>query len=134
MLNVSTAQKQSLGAAAKQFGIAFFVIFGSQASGRIHPGSDLDIGYSPIGEDLSTKRRFELNQVLTKIFPGYEVDLVNVALVSPLMQHRAAFQGQLLAEYLPHSFTRFQMAAYINYIDTTYLRILRNRHLTNKYA
>lgn len=133
-MTVQPAQKKSLNQSARQFGLDLMVAFGSQVSGQTHPSSDLDLGYILAGEDLSSRQRFELTQKLQMIFPNYEIDLVNLRLVSPLLQHRAAFQGKLLVENHPHSFARFQMSAYINYIDTSFLRSLRNRHLAKKYA
>lgn len=133
-MTIQLDQKKSLNTLAKQLGLDFIVAFGSQVRGQTHPGSDLDLGYRLAETDLSGQQRFESSQKLQAIFPGYEIDLVNLRQVSPLLQHRAAFQSQLLVENRPHSFARFQMSAYINYIDTDFLRTLRNQHLAKKYG
>lgn len=133
-MTIQVGQKKSLKLLARHFGLDFVVVFGSQVSGQTHPGSDLDLGYSLARKNLSDQQRFELDQKLQKIFPEHEIDLVNLRQVSPILQHRAVFKGRLLVENHPHSFARFQMSAYINYIDTSFLRILRDQHLAKKYA
>lgn len=133
-MTIQSAQKKSLTILAKQFGLDFIVAFGSQVSGRTHPGSDLDLGYTRAGEDLSSERRYALSQTLQEIFPDYEIDLVNLRLASPLLQHRAGFQSRLLVEHRRHSFALYQMSSYINYIDTRYLRTLQSQHLAKKYS
>lgn len=133
MFKISREQQTYSLTIAQQFGVDFLVIFGSQVAGATHQTSDLDIGYfAP--KKLNFKQEYDLVTHLQKVFLHHKVDLVNLGAVSALLQHRACFGGELIAEATPHSFAKFQMIAYINYIDTSYLRILRNRHLTSKYA
>lgn len=128
MFNINRHQQQSVLAIGQAIGGDFLVAFGSQLTGATHQTSDLDIGYFS-NQKLDYKQEYSLTNQLQKVFPNHKVDLINLGTASPLLQHRACFGGKLLAEVSPHSFAKFQMTAYLKYLETRPLRKLRQQFL-----
>lgn len=126
-MQLTRTQRDQLPALARQYGLSFIVAFGSQITGATHPKSDLDLGYIAPKAPLSYQQEFELQQALQRLFPDQTVDLVDLGNAPALLKHRASFLSQLLTECLPHSFTLFQMASYLGYLETKPLRQLRKQ-------
>lgn len=92
------------------------VLFGSAASGRQRPDSDVDVAVlAPIaGLDESLER--SLHRALTRGARS-DVDLVRIERASTLLTWQIALRGVLLAEASPGEFARFRARAASDYID-----------------
>jgi predicted nucleotidyltransferase len=94
------------------------VLFGSAAEGRLHKGSDIDIGFLfDRPADL-----VELTNRVTTTIGKDNVDVVDLRRASPLLRYAAAQKGIALYERVPGSFIRFYSLSYRMYVDTKKLR------------
>jgi predicted nucleotidyltransferase len=99
--------EQVIGLARQSPGLELLLLFGSQARGDVHPGSDWDFGYlagpgfNP--DDL-------LARLVLALGTG-EVDLVNLDQANGLLRYRAAAEGRPLYESTPDRFARFWFEA-----------------------
>lgn len=107
----------------ENFGVDFFVAFGSQTNGLTHKESDFDLAYLA-NQPLNYATEYNLNQKIQTLFPDCEIDLVDLRQATPLLQKKVLFEGNLLVELKAHSFAKFQITAGQNYFETKPLRDL----------
>jgi predicted nucleotidyltransferase len=103
--------------------IELIVLFGSRASGRARPHSDLDIavrGGGPV--DLET-----LYLALAPRLGTDRLDLVDLRTAGSVLAFEVARHGQPLFERGPGTFRRFQALASRRYADTAKLRRAQRR-------
>lgn len=76
---------------------SFAYIFGSRATGKVHPESDLDIAIY-LKEPLKdyTEKKFELIDLISALTDKNEIDLVILNEASPLVVHSVVSTGKLL--------------------------------------
>lgn len=88
------------------------VLFGSAATGRTWPGSDVDVAVlaSPALDEPQLTLRLTLAA-------GAEVDLVRIETASTLLRWNIAKDGIALFEHAPGEFPRFRARAAAEYID-----------------
>jgi predicted nucleotidyltransferase len=113
---VHAIESPAVASLLSQAGVELAILFGSAASGKLRPDSDVDIGIvlaadralDAIGElTLAT----ELEHVL-----GREVDLVRLEDASTLLRFEAA-QGRCLLEARPGAFADFVSRALLEHED-----------------
>lgn len=92
------------------------VLFGSGARGTMHAGSDLDIGIVPTSAGLSWAAETGLQADLAHAC-GRDVDVVRLDEATTLLRGQVARDGRPLLESTPGEFTRFRVAALIEYLD-----------------
>lgn len=105
--------------------LRFIVLFGSQAKGKVHMKSDIDIGFLFDAPSDVLKLTNTVNRLLLKD----NVDVVDLGKASPLLRYAAAKNGVLLYEREPGLFTRFFSLSYRMYVDTKKLREARDRRI-----
>ena len=132
MILLTNKQNEKIRQIAKKYHLIFLVVFGSEAEGKLHKKSDLDLAYSA-SHELDYRREYELIQALRKILGGkigkMEIELVNLRKISPLLMKNIAFKGKLLTELAPHSFARFQMYAFKLFVEAKPLLRLRDQYI-----
>ncbi len=103
--------------------------FGSTATGRARPDSDVDIAVWSERE-LTLDERGRVVVELARRYGLNEdrIDLIDLRTVSPLLLHEVAEKGALL-EGDPDDFIRFRVRAWKAYQDTARLRRAREKHL-----
>lgn len=102
-------------------GIELLIVFGSHASGKVRPGSDVDLAVQPMRGVAIDKLRLIFD--LGEIFSPHEVDVVILSpLTSPLLLREVFFNGRLLFEAGPGRFKKGRMRAWKLYVDTAPLR------------
>ncbi|HCB35377.1 MAG: hypothetical protein A2W52_01585 [Candidatus Taylorbacteria bacterium RIFCSPHIGHO2_02_49_25] len=129
-------QKKKIAEIAGKHNLQLIVLFGSQATGRTHKKSDVDIGFVAERE-IDSGERFAISSELARIFQNPEVELVNLNNVSPELKRQVADQGILLYESRPQTFDLFKIHAHRIYMETKPLRVYRDARLNNflkKYA
>ena len=105
--------------------LRFIVLFGSQAKGKGHIKSDIDIGFLfDAPSDV-----LELTNNVTRLLRIENVDVVDLGRASPLLKYAVAKNGVLLYEREPGLFTRFFSLSYRMYVDTKKLREARDRRI-----
>ena len=87
--------KQRIADLAQKYGFDLVVLFGSQATGRTHKESDVDVAYySDIKLDFN--QEVLINTDLTVIFKNDQVSLVNLKRASPLLAREVVVKGVVL--------------------------------------
>ncbi|HBV01391.1 MAG TPA: hypothetical protein DEF00_03300 [Candidatus Taylorbacteria bacterium] len=135
-MEITETQKQEIVTLARKYGLSLVVLFGSQATGKTHPKSDIDIGV--IAEsDLDYQNTYQLEQELAPIFRRRDIEAVNLNSVSPLLLFRVASQGRLLYEAHAGEFIKLKVRALRRYVETAPLRKMerpRLEHFLQKHG
>lgn len=101
------------------------MLFGSQATGKVGPLSDVDVAVW-LDPDLPYEKlsalRSELTLAAVEALGTDEVDVVVLNDAPPLFKHRAIKEGRQLFERDPVARVRLETAALLEYLDTAPLR------------
>lgn len=117
--------KPELKKIAEKYGIDMLVLFGSQATGKTHPKSDVDIA-------VLGRAKFDIYRLmieLYEIFKRSDVEVVDLSSVSPTLMRAVARDGKLIYEKNPGSFLKWKIYTGKIWMETAWLRILRDRKL-----
>lgn len=110
---------------AEKYKLDFVVIFGSQATGRTHPKSDVDIGV--IG-----KKDFDILSLMSdldKALKRDDVQVVDLSMASPTLMYAIVAEGKLLYERERAMFINWRFYAMKVWMDTAWLRALSRKKL-----
>lgn len=119
------AIKPEVARLAEKYGLDFVVLFGSQATGKTHAKSDVDIGViSRQGIDLS-----RLMMDMNMVFKRPDVEVVDLATASPTLMHAIVRDGQLLYEKSRGNWSNWKVYATKIWMETRWLRDWRDRRL-----
>ena len=94
-------------------------IFGSVATAKKRPGSDIDVAIM-VGGRVKGIKRVQLETSLSN-FLAKDVDLIIFGEVTSLLQHQILKYGCLIYERDPKERMRQEIAARREYLDTTFL-------------
>lgn len=121
---VITAQmKEKLAEIAREYGIALFVLFGSQARGDAQKKSDIDLAYSSI-HPMPLEKENRMAVALHEIFRTSQVDIVNLSAAAPLLLKLITSEGTPLFEAKPSLFEELYLYANKVYRESARLREL----------
>lgn len=115
-------------AVAKKHGLIFVALFGSQATGRTHEKSDIDIGVlgkEALPFDVHTKIWGDFSDA----FKRDDIEIVDLVPASPTMMYVLVRDGKLLYERAEGDFMSWKFYALGVWRDTAWLRDLSNRKL-----
>ena len=98
--------------------IAIYV-FGSAATGKNRPGSDIDLAVMVAGV-FSGMARVEMETTLSNLLHR-DVDLVVFGQATPLLQHQILKYGRLIHEAASRERIQQEVGARRHYLDTTFL-------------
>jgi predicted nucleotidyltransferase len=110
-------------------------IFGSAATGRMRPGSDVDVAVLVDGSirgSRMSRYRLALMADLASALQRLDVDLVLLNQANPLLAHRVLSKGKLVFERSASARVRFQVQTANRYFDLipmfeTQLRYLKKQ-------
>lgn len=103
-------------------------LFGSQATGAAHAKSDVDIAV--LGDaPLSFDARLQLISDFSSVIGRDDVEVVDLAIASPTLMYVVVRDGQLLYESVSGSFFSWKLRAIREWLDTAWLRALRDMRL-----
>ena len=122
------AKKADIANIAKKHGLNLVVLFGSQATGRVHEKSDIDIailGKQAVDFDTQTKIWGEFSRV----FNRDDIEVVDIGTASPTLMRMVVEDGLLLFEATADGFFEWKLYALTVWMDSAWLRDLRNRKL-----
>lgn len=115
--------KPAMAELAKKHGLTLVVLFGSQATGRTHEKSDIDIAV--LSRQSVNRARIALE--LDEIFKRDDIEVVNLALSSPTLMRAVVGEGVLLYEDKPGAFFGWKLYAIKIWMETAWLRRLANK-------
>jgi predicted nucleotidyltransferase len=110
-------------------------VFGSFASGRMRPASDVDVAvllradWSRAG---SLKYRLRLVADIARAAGRSDIDLVILNEAPPVLAHQVLSSGKLVFERSASARVQFQVRAINNYLDTEPMRALYRRYLKKR--
>jgi hypothetical protein len=108
----------------RQPDVALAYLFGSQAQGRAHPLSDVDVAVL-LAEQLTpaeqSRARLRLMGELMALLQREDVDLVVLNQASLLLCHRVLRDGRLLFANDDRERVRFAAETYRRYLDCRYM-------------
>jgi predicted nucleotidyltransferase len=111
--------RRRLGTLLDRDGVVAALLFGSQATGRAGPLSDIDVAVW-LDPELDSDARLEMRLRLSAALG--DVDLVVLNDASPLLIQRARQSGTVLIDRDPRARVRLETRALIEYLDTKPLR------------
>jgi predicted nucleotidyltransferase len=110
-------------------------VFGSVASGRVRPGSDVDIAVllNPKSARLGSLRyRLQLAAEIANAIGRSDVDLVILNDASPVLAHQVLSKGKLAFERSARARIEFQVRTVNTYLDTEPMRALYRQYLKKR--
>ena len=122
---VDAAARARLAAALDQPGVVSALLYGSQATGKAGPLSDIDVGIWVDPESTAVQRDRLGRRVMEAASDALGTDELQVAVLndaSPLLRHRAIRDGVRLVDRDPKSRIRLETASLLEYLDTAPLR------------
>ncbi len=123
--------RQKIKAIAQKHGLALVALFGSEARGDVHKGSDIDIAYSsktPMELSEECKMAVELHDA----FRTTRVDLVNIGKASPLLLKKIMDDGVALYEARESLFNNLYLYAMNIYRESLPLNELRRQYVLRR--
>src|SRR3990167_4676309 len=88
IMEFTEIQRQEIAKMAEKYGLSLVVLFGSQATGKTHARSDIDIGvakYHPSWDSGNTLPLIPVEDTLSEIFRRDDVEVVDLYTISPPM-------------------------------------------------
>ncbi len=125
------AIKPKIAQIAEKYGLDLVVLFGSQATGKIHKESDIDIAYTG-DKKLSFDEEIKANSDLIDIFKRDDVQLVNIKKASPLLMKQIVDHAIILYEREKNIFNSIFVLAQRMFEDAKVLFDLRRHYLDYK--
>ena len=122
-----------ISAIAEKYRLSLVLLFGSQATGKTHLQSDVDIAYfaqTPLS--LATESKLVID--LMRVFHTNAVDLVSLKNAPPLLRYQIARSGKPLYERTPGLFSSFFIHALRQYEEAKPLFQLRSSYLDKRFA
>lgn len=125
--------KEKVKEIAQKYGLFFVALFGSQATGKTHQKSDIDIAYLS-ENDLNLEQESNLIFDLSAIFRNDNIDLLNLKNAKPLLYYGVFKNCRVIFEKTPLMFQALRAYAFKKYVETKPLYEERFKRLETKIA
>jgi len=107
------------------------ILFGSRITGTARIESDFDVAILADNPLSLEEKDQTTSEVAAKLNISFDkIDLVDISVASPLLQHSIAKTGKLISGE-KEDFLRFKVLAWKKYLDTAKFRARREVHLRN---
>ena len=109
-------------------GIGTVALFGSQATDRARPNSDLDVAILPAGADPTVRRKLiaRASAALAGLVPSGRVDVVLIDEAPELLRHRIFEHGRVVVQHRPEDWRAWRVRTMREHGDREpYRRMLR---------
>lgn len=110
---------------AEKYDLSLVVLFGSQATGRIHQKSDIDIAVLGAKKFYMPKLMIDFD----RIFKRDDIEIVDLGVASPTLMHCVVRDGKALFEKDADTFFNWKLYAIWVWMDTAWLRQLRDKKM-----
>lgn len=117
--------KSKIAPLAEKYNLKLVVLFGSQASGRTHKNSDIDIAV--LGEGVVDMSSLTID--FYSLFNRDDVEVVDIGSASPTMMYVIVRDGKLLYENESGVFLKWKFYAMWVWRDTAWFRHLRDKKM-----
>lgn len=114
-----------------KYNIAAVILFGSSATKRTNPMSDMDIAYLP-RRQLSLKKEPRLYLDIIGHFKRDDIDLVDLSNAGLLLKYSVITSGTVLVCTSERLLYNFIVDTRRDYLDTAYLRSIFSHYLTKR--
>lgn len=115
-MQITAEIKQKIKTLAEKHGLTLVVLFGSQARGKTHPMSDVDIGVISL-RPIDFGDNYNLQLAFSSIFKRPDIEVVNLRNVFPLFLKQVSDRGIVLYEKEGGVFARLRMLAFKRYVE-----------------
>ena len=135
--SLSDVKKAVAGVVANRPEVLAAYVFGSTASGRARPASDVDVGVlvSPtVMRRAPSKYRLNLMADLGAALRTFDVDVVLLNTAPPALAHNVVCRGIVVSERSHVERVRFQVRTLNRFLDTQPIRDLALERLKHRYA
>lgn len=125
---LSLDKKIEIAALAERYGIMLLALFGSQATGKTHAGSDADFAFA-------SKRKLDPREIaecafdLSSLIEFPRIELMDVRDAPPLLLKNIATTGIIIYEAEPQTFARFRIYAIKRFMEAQKILSLRTESL-----
>ncbi len=127
-MQIITELKNNITSLAQKYNLELVVLFGSQANGKTHKNSDLDIAILKDG-DLSNENEWQFANEISRISGIKNVEVINIKTASPILLKEITDKGINLYEKKSGLFSFERMRAFKMFVESKPLRILRDKKL-----
>lgn len=134
-MKIDEKTTEKLGQFAKEAGIKFIVLFGSQTKGLVQKDSDFDIAVLTAPEknikelDNYNNVLFGLSKILN--IPDYKMDLTNLNNANPFLKYQIVSEGNLLYGD-ENKFKSYKLFSIREYMDMSDLRSLEKNMILKR--
>ena len=115
---------------AVKYGLSFVAIFGSQATGRTHQKSDIDIAVIR-KQSISFDDRLKIIGDFSDMLKREDVEIVDLASASPTLMYIVVRDGKLLYEKKENDFLNWKLYAIKIWMETAWLRDMSRKSLVD---
>lgn len=115
-MRITKKQKDKIKKLAKKYDLKMVLLFGSQATGKTHKESDIDIAFLP-EKKISFKDDYYLNYEFTNIFQNDKIDTVNLRGANPLLMYAIFKNPKILYEKDRFIFYNYENYAFKRYVE-----------------
>ena len=115
---------------ALKYDLSFVTLFGSQATGRVHQKSDIDIAVirkQPINFDDRLKIIGDFSDMIKR----EDVEVIDLASASPTLMYAVVRDGKLLYEKKENDFLNWKLYAIKIWMETAWLRDMSRKSLVD---
>lgn len=117
--------KERVAKIAEKYGLDLVVLFGSQATGKVHKESDIDLAVL----SRHSFNEYQMSAELENVFHRSDIEMVDLSSASPTLMYCVVSDGVLLYEKEAEAFFIWKMYALQVWRDTEWLRNLRDKKL-----
>lgn len=114
-MEITDKQKEKIQEIAETYGLKLVLLFGSQAHGKTHAESDIDIGVFPI-KAISFRDEVNIATEFINIF-GMKADFTNLYKAPPLLLREVANNNTVLYQRGATTYDNFIVYAYQRFAE-----------------
>ena len=125
IMEFTEVQRQEIAKMAEKYGLSLVVLFGSQATGKTHAKSDIDIGVAKKTRSFFEEMDvpiIEIENELTDLLRRDDIEIVNLSAVSPALMRSVVEDGKPLYEETSGVFSDWKLFAARIWMETGWLR------------
>ncbi len=129
MLEITTTISKKLEILADTYALDLIVLFGSQATGKTHAQSDVDVAIYRSNNPCLLEDLWRIGEEMKPIFQNPDIEVIDIATAPPILLRDVFDVGVCLYEKRLGTFSLQRMRARRMYRESAPLRRLRDQKL-----